>query len=103
MLSFLQSKPVLKELLDGTFTDIHSHILPGIDDGAQNITKSIKLVSSLENLGISQIITTPHINHYVWNNSPEIIAAKLQETQNTLEENKIKTPIRAAVEGKAFR
>ncbi|WP_125723218.1 tyrosine-protein phosphatase [Flavobacterium ustbae] len=98
MLSFLQSKPVLKELLDGTFTDIHSHILPGIDDGAQNITKSIKLVSSLENLGISQIITTPHINHYVWNNSPEIIAAKLQETQNALEENKIKTPVRSAAE-----
>jgi protein-tyrosine phosphatase len=81
MLSFLKSKPALKELLDGNFTDIHSHILPGIDDGAKNMIKSIELVLSLQELGVSQIITTPHINHYVWNNSPEIIQSKLQETK----------------------
>ncbi|RYJ40647.1 Phosphotransferase domain-containing protein [Flavobacterium anhuiense] len=98
MLSFLKSKPALKELLDGTFVDIHSHILPGIDDGAKNITKSIELVSALQKLGVSQMVTTPHINHYVWDNSPEIIQSKLKETQKTLEENKIKMPVQAAAE-----
>ncbi|WP_433764494.1 tyrosine-protein phosphatase [Flavobacterium ginsenosidimutans] len=98
MLSFFKSKPILKELLNGSFVDIHSHVLPGIDDGAKNITKSIALAKSLTELGICQIITTPHINHYVWNNSPEIIQSKLQETQNALKENKIETPIRAAAE-----
>lgn len=98
MLSFLKSKPALKELLDGSFVDIHSHILPGIDDGAKNMTKSIELVSALQKLGVSQMVTTPHINHYVWNNSPEIIQSKLKETQKTLEENKIKMPIQAAAE-----
>lgn len=98
MLSFFKSKPILRELLDGSFVDIHSHILPGIDDGAKNISKSVKLVSSLQELGVSQIITTPHINHYVWNNTPEIIQSKLQETQNALAENKIKMPIQAASE-----
>jgi protein-tyrosine phosphatase len=98
MLSFLKSKPTLQELLDGNFTDIHSHLLPGIDDGAKNVTKSIELVLSLQKLGISQTVTTPHINHYVWNNSPEIIQSKLQETKKTLEENKIKMPIQAAAE-----
>ena len=98
MLSFLKSKPALKELLDGSFVDIHSHILPGIDDGAKNMTKSIELVSALQKLGISKMITTPHINHYVWNNSPEIIQSKLKETQKTLEENKIKMPAQAAAE-----
>ncbi|SCY69748.1 Tyrosine-protein phosphatase YwqE [Flavobacterium anhuiense] len=98
MLSFLKSKPALKELLDGSFVDIHSHILPGIDDGAKNMTKSIELVSALQKLGVSQMVTTPHINHYVWNNSPEIIQSKLKETQKTLEENKIKMPAQAAAE-----
>ncbi|MEN2486905.1 CpsB/CapC family capsule biosynthesis tyrosine phosphatase [Flavobacterium sp. B11] len=98
MLSFLKSKPALKELLDGNFVDIHSHILPGIDDGAKNITKSIELVSSLKALGVSQIITSPHINHHVWNNSAEIIQSKLQETQKALQESKIKIPLQAAAE-----
>ncbi|WP_349678290.1 CpsB/CapC family capsule biosynthesis tyrosine phosphatase, partial [Flavobacterium sp. UBA4854] len=47
MLSFLKSKPILKDLLGGNFVDIHSHVLPGIDDGARNITKSTELVLSL--------------------------------------------------------
>ncbi|QLC67853.1 histidinol phosphatase [Flavobacterium sp. LPB0248] len=98
MLSFLKSKPALKELLDGNFVDIHSHILPGIDDGAKNMTKSIELVSSLKSLGVSQIITSPHINHYVWNNSAEIIQSKLQDTQKVLEESKINIPLQAAAE-----
>ena len=98
MLSFLKSKPVLKELLNGNFVDIHSHILPGIDDGAPNIKKAVELVSSLQKLGVSQMITSPHINHYVWNNSPETIASKLRETQNAFEETMINIPIKAAAE-----
>jgi protein-tyrosine phosphatase len=98
MLSFLKPKPILKELLDGSFVDIHSHVLPGIDDGAKNIKKSVELVSSLQEIGVSQIITSPHISHYVWNNSPEIIASKLLETKKALEENKIEIPVRAAAE-----
>jgi len=98
MLSFFKSKPILKDLLDGSFVDIHSHILPGIDDGAKNIQKSFRLTKSLQELGVCQIITTPHISHYVYNNSPDIIQSKLQETQHALEENKIGIPIRAAAE-----
>ncbi|MBB4801405.1 tyrosine-protein phosphatase YwqE [Flavobacterium nitrogenifigens] len=98
MLSFFKSKPILKDLLDGSFVDIHSHVLPGIDDGAQTISNSIELARSLEKIGISQIITTPHINHYVWNNSPEIIKSKLEETQNAFSENNIQTPIQSAAE-----
>lgn len=98
MLSFFKSKPILKDLLDGSFVDIHSHVLPGIDDGAQTISNSITLATSLQKIGVSQIITTPHINHYVWNNSPEIIKSKLQETQEAFVANNIQTPIRSAAE-----
>lgn len=98
MLSFFKSKPYLKELLGSNFIDIHSHILPGIDDGAKNISKSIELATAFQEMGITQIITTPHISHYVWNNSPEIINVKLLETRSALEENKIKIPVQAAAE-----
>lgn len=98
MLSFFKSKPILKDLLDGSFVDIHSHVLPGIDDGAQSINKSIELATSLEKMGVSQIITTPHINHYVWDNSPENINSKLEETQKAFTANNIHIPIQAAAE-----
>ncbi|HEU0126598.1 MAG TPA: CpsB/CapC family capsule biosynthesis tyrosine phosphatase, partial [Flavobacterium sp.] len=65
MFTFFKSKPILKELLNGDFVDIHSHILPGIDDGAKNLEKSVELTRSFQELGIAQIITTPHISHFV--------------------------------------
>ncbi|HZH88413.1 MAG TPA: CpsB/CapC family capsule biosynthesis tyrosine phosphatase [Chitinophagaceae bacterium] len=41
--------------------DIHCHILPGIDDGAQDVEKSILLINGLQSLNINQAIATPHI------------------------------------------
>lgn len=98
MFTFFKSKPALKDLFDGSFVDIHSHLLPGIDDGAKNLEKSVQLTQSFQKLGIAQIITTPHISHYVWNNSSEIIQSKLEETKLALEENNIQIPFKASAE-----
>lgn len=98
MLSFLQSKPVLKDLISENYIDIHSHLLPGIDDGAKNGNSSIRLGKAFQDFGISQFITTPHINHYVWNNSAETIIAKHADTKILLEEHHIKIPFQAAAE-----
>lgn len=43
-----------------TFTDIHSHILPGVDDGAQDEASAIELLKQLEYMGAENIILTPH-------------------------------------------
>ena len=62
MLSFFKSKPVLPEINFAKLgTDIHSHLIPGIDDGAQNLTQSIELIRSLLSVGFQRIITTPHV------------------------------------------
>lgn len=98
MLSFLKSKPYLKDLLAGNYIDIHSHLLPGIDDGAKTITDTGKLAKSFQEMGVSQFITTPHISHYIWNNSPETIIAKHQETKLLLEGENIKIPFQSAAE-----
>ncbi|KQO21452.1 histidinol phosphatase [Flavobacterium sp. Leaf82] len=98
MLSFLKSKPVLKDLLSDNYIDIHSHLLPGIDDGAKTIKDTTKLVTEFQKIGITQFITTPHISHYVWNNSAEIITARHQEVKLILEEKNTTIPFHAAAE-----
>jgi protein-tyrosine phosphatase len=98
MLSFLKSKPRLKELLTDHYTDIHSHLLPGIDDGARNIADTIKLAKSFQEIGISQFVTTPHIKNHFWDNSSESILTKQKETAIILEENNINIPFHAAAE-----
>lgn len=98
MLSFFKSKPFLKDLLAGDYIDIHSHLLPGIDDGAKTIKKTEKLAKAFQEIGIAQFITTPHINHYVWNNSEEDILNNHKETSVLLKEQNINIPFTAAAE-----
>ncbi|MEO6176628.1 MAG: CpsB/CapC family capsule biosynthesis tyrosine phosphatase [Flavobacterium circumlabens] len=98
MLSFLKSKPFLKDLLSDNYVDIHSHLLPGLDDGAKTIAQSIKLATAFQEIGISQFVTTPHIKHHFWDNSAQSILANQKETAVVLEENGIKLPFHAAAE-----
>jgi protein-tyrosine phosphatase len=62
-------------IFDVVTTDMHSHILPGIDDGAQNVEESLALINVLYNKGIRKFICTPHIYKEMYNNTPEIIKA----------------------------
>ncbi|MFI3321466.1 MAG: CpsB/CapC family capsule biosynthesis tyrosine phosphatase [Rikenellaceae bacterium] len=43
------------------FTDFHSHILPSVDDGVQNLSDSLKILDSYERLGVKKVVFTPHI------------------------------------------
>lgn len=40
--------------------DMHTHILPGVDDGAKNVNESLKLIKTLKNAGVTDICLTPH-------------------------------------------
>lgn len=83
MFFFKKKKPFLADILPNNYIDIHSHLLPGIDDGSKDLTNSRELIKSLQELGFQKMITTPHIMQYVWENNPEIIKAKKEEvTQN---------------------
>lgn len=98
MLSFFKSKPFLKDLLSENYVDIHSHLLPGIDDGAKTIAETTALTKGFQEIGISQFITTPHIKHHFWDNSSQTIRKKQKETALVLEENNLKIPFRTAAE-----
>ena len=71
------------------FTDIHSHVLPGIDDGAKTMDDTIALIKKFQELGIHKIITTPHVMGGVWPNSTEVITSKLQEVKKRLQKEGI--------------
>ena len=70
---FRKSKPKLSEIIPKGFVDIHSHILPSIDDGAKNVDESVILISNMKSLGFSKIIATPHIYPGLYNNTIENI------------------------------
>lgn len=71
--NLFKSKPTLKELIPEGFVDIHSHILPGIDDGAKDVTQSLELIKEMKKLGFSKIIGTPHTYPGLYENSIESI------------------------------
>jgi len=98
MLSLFKSKPVLKDLIPDNYVDIHSHLLPGIDDGAKTFEDSLRLTKALQGFGTSQYITTPHIIQHFWENTPEIIKNVEASTQIELNKNQLSIPFRAAAE-----
>ncbi len=98
MLFFKKNKTILKDLIPDNHIDIHSHLLPGIDDGAQTIDDTIYLIKELNKIGISNFITTPHIISGIWDNSKSSIETKAQETIVNLNKNNINYPIKAASE-----
>ncbi|GLB51564.1 capsular polysaccharide biosynthesis protein [Neptunitalea chrysea] len=66
---FFKKKPILKELVSSGYVDIHSHVLPGIDDGSKDVETSEVLLNEMGNIGFSKVITTPHTLPGVWDNS----------------------------------
>jgi protein-tyrosine phosphatase len=79
-------------------TDIHSHILPGIDDGSPNTEISLELIEGLMKLGIKKSIATPHIIGDMYRNDATTINAALLLLRNALVEKNIDFSVRAAAE-----
>ena len=79
-------------------TDIHSHILPGIDDGSPDIATSLQLVKGLYDLGIRKCIATPHIIGDLYRNTPETIQEALALTREAVSDAGIEMELDAAAE-----
>ncbi len=85
MLNFFKKQTPITEVFPTDFVDIHSHLLPGIDDGAKNIEDSMELILKMSSYGIQNFITTPHVLGNVWPNTTDIILDKLDIVQEELE------------------
>ena len=84
MLSLFKSKPKLAELIPNEYVDIHSHILPGIDDGAKTLDDTKFLLEEMKQLGFAKCIATPHTMNNIWDNTLETIGNALQEVTSNI-------------------
>jgi tyrosine-protein phosphatase YwqE len=78
--------------------DMHSHLLPGIDDGSPDMSTSLQLIRGLKELGYKKIITTPHVLWEIYPNTRETIVNKQQEVQKEIEAAGIDIEFKAAAE-----
>jgi protein-tyrosine phosphatase len=79
-------------------TDMHSHVLPGIDDGADTVETAVRLVESLHALGFRRIIATPHTFSEFYPNTRESITSALERLRTELAHRQLAIPIEAASE-----
>ena len=98
MLSLFKSKPKLAELIPSGYVDIHSHVLPGIDDGALKMEDTNFLLESMIDFGFSKVITTPHTMKNVWDNTTETIKNAHHLVQKELPELSKKVALNCASE-----
>ena len=78
--------------------DLHSHFIPGIDDGSQSMEESLSLLKGMESLGYEKVITTPHIMFDLYRNTPQIIKEGLVSLRKAAKAEGIKLQIEAAAE-----
>ncbi|MEM7161345.1 MAG: CpsB/CapC family capsule biosynthesis tyrosine phosphatase [Bacteroidota bacterium] len=92
-----------EELLDPAdlsvlHTDIHSHLIPGIDDGAKTLNESIEMIQKFVELGFKKIITTPHVMNDYYRNDKEKIIAGLEGVQGELANRNVQIKMDASAE-----
>jgi len=83
---------------DAIGVDMHSHVLPGIDDGAKNPQESIELIRAMMSVGIKKIIATPHVMNDYYRNTPESINNALAVLKAELVKEQIDIPVEASAE-----
>jgi protein-tyrosine phosphatase len=95
---FSRSKNSSPGQYDFLRADMHSHLLPGIDDGAPDMKTAIELIKGMASLGYSKLITTPHIMWDMYKNRKELILEKLEIVRAELKAQEIPVELHAAAE-----
>jgi protein-tyrosine phosphatase len=91
---FTKKEPVFKSLR----VDIHSHLIPGVDDGSKTLDESIELLRRFKKMGYEKIITTPHIIKDFYPNTRETILDGLKVLQDRVQEENLEIELEVAAE-----
>lgn len=78
--------------------DMHSHFIPGIDDGAKDMAGSLQLIRKMRDFGFRKVITTPHIMSDHFRNTPDVIRKGLADVQAAVKQEGIDIEVDAAAE-----
>ena len=79
-------------------TDMHSHLIPGIDDGSKSFEDSLMMLRKFTDLGYKKVITTPHVMSDFYKNNPETILGGLKKVREAVAAAGINIEIEAAAE-----
>ena len=98
MVSFFRKKAKYESDMSELYSDMHSHLIPGIDDGAEDMDTSIQMIKGMADLGYRKLITTPHIQWDIYQNTADIILSGMQAVQERLVQEDIPIEFSAAAE-----
>jgi protein-tyrosine phosphatase len=99
MFDWLFDKKRKKDVrLDHIGIDIHSHLVPGIDDGVETVEEAVAMAAKMQSLGYSEIFTTPHVMWDCYRNTPEIITNGIEKVRQAAKEAGLTISINAAAE-----
>ena len=79
-------------------TDMHSHLLPGLDDGSPDLATSLQLVRGMLDLGYTKLVTTPHVLWDMYRNTRDMILQKQDLLREALQQQGIVVELQAAAE-----
>ena len=79
-------------------TDLHSHLIPGIDDGSPSMERSLELIEGLADMGYRKIITTPHVMADTYRNSTATILEGVEKLRQELRSRGVEVQLEAAAE-----
>lgn len=95
---FKKKQPVFDGDLSIIGTDMHSHLIPGIDDGSPDVETSIELIQGMMDLGYKKLITTPHLMIDLYPNNRQTITRGYEKLMVELKKQNMNIEIQAAAE-----
>lgn len=98
MFSFFRKKLTDKFPFHELITDVHSHIMPGVDDGAPDAETSTRLVKGLIDLGYENFTATPHVMEDIWRNDSSSIMAGSSLLMQALSQSGLNNKVSIAAE-----
>lgn len=98
MFSFFKSKPAKVQDLSWLGVDMHSHLLPGLDDGCKSASESVGYIRALQELGMVKFICTPHVFNELYPNTLETVWPSLSILRGALAAEKVDVEVLAAAE-----
>lgn len=98
MIAIFQKKNTHRADFSELRCDMHSHLVPGIDDGSPDLATSLQLIKGMIGLGYKKIITTPHIMWDMYKNTPETILPGFEAVKTELKKNNLQVEFEVAAE-----
>lgn len=98
MLNWFKSKEQTSPDVEPLVVDIHSHLLPNLDDGVESFEQAAEIIINFIDLGYKKLITTPHVMSDAYRNTTEGILTRLNELKAYLISRNINITVEAAAE-----